>query len=114
MKKTTLATLKAWLRRNHENLAVRVDSSFNGMIDCTEWHRNAQWRKHPGGVDMDDRHTLGIQGLWLVGNSRDSIEEFASDGFAGFTVSNACGSVVVAKPPENWTITTNTKQYDHR
>ena len=41
-------------------------------------------------------NNLGVGGVWLVGQSRDRVQAFESDGLRGFYVYNCCGSWTVA------------------
>lgn len=96
MKKPTLATLKAFIRKNEANLFIRVKSQFDGMTDGTEYLSSPKFtpaseHKTEWAESCKD-HTLGFQGLWLVKQSRDYITEIKEDGFIGFHVYNCCGS----------------------
>lgn len=105
MKKATLSTLKSFVRKNHSNLMIRCDSSFDGMTDCVEHSRNPQFRPIKP-IENEHRafkvaegsfdNTLGISGVWLVGSSRDYIKPYSSEGMFGYEVYNSCGSFVVA------------------
>ena len=97
MKKTTLATIKSFIRKNKDNLFIQVESSFCGMSDMVEQNDNATFHAVDGAaVDFDDKHTLGITGFWLVNQSRDSFTPFDDGEFVGYVVYNACGSTVIA------------------
>jgi len=97
MSKPTLATLKSFVRKNDGKLLLKVSSKFDGMTDCVEHvsdtfttAEKTEWsEKHTS-------HTLGYQGVWLVGQSRDYISPINSNGLVGFHVFNACGSFDVA------------------
>ena len=95
-KKPTLATLKSFIRKNLGNLWIRVNSSFDGMTDCVQQCKGAQFAP----AAMDDGncrgHNLGIRGLWLVLGSRYSIRPIKSGEFEGFEVYNCCGSCTIA------------------
>lgn len=93
-KKITLATLKAFARRNKESLFVRVDMSFSGMTDCVEAVKDSFKRvelKEPGNY-----WRAGIEGLYLVGRSNDYFTLFDEGAFFGIEVYNCCGSSVLA------------------
>lgn len=105
MKKPTLATLKAFIRKNHSNLMIRCDPSFDGMIDGTSYNHEAKFspikkldRSHMAFKSAEGSfdNTLGISGVWLVGSSRDHITGYSKDGMFGYEVYNCCGSFVVA------------------
>jgi hypothetical protein len=99
-KKPTLATLKAFIRKNEKALYIRPISAFDGSTDGTEYVKTPQFKpahEHQtefAAVCMD--HTLGYQGLWLVKQSRDYITQFNENGFTGYHVYNCCGSCDIA------------------
>ena len=93
-KKITLATFKSFIKKNRENLLVRVSSDFDGMQDCVVANRDAKFK--PAVACGNENNTLGISGVWLVGSSRDYFTEFEVPGYKGFRVSNCCGSFAVA------------------
>lgn len=105
MKKPTLATLKSFIRKNEGKLFIKCESSFDGMTDCVEQLNNPQYRpatkyenrsvfKQPD--EVSNQNTLGYNGVWLVGSSRDYIKQITEDGFTGFNVYNCCGSFSIA------------------
>ena len=91
--KPTLATLKSFVRKNEGALLIKVGSSFNGMSDMVEQVEDSY---HPAEkTDWSQghtEHTLGYQGVWLVGSSRDWISPIDANGLKGFHVYNCCGS----------------------
>jgi hypothetical protein len=93
MAKITKATFKSFIKKN-ENLHIRTFSEFDGMVDgCVAIDTGFK------PITMSDRpHTnnLGIQGVWLVGQSRDYFREYNKDGYKGIEVSNCCGNFVIA------------------
>ncbi len=95
-KKITLATLKAFAKRNAKKLFVRGDSDFSGMSDMVEFDRNAKFKPTTFEPDNDGYYTTGIQGVYTVGGSRNSLSLFDEDGFFGIRVYNCCGSSVLA------------------
>lgn len=91
MTKATRATVKAFIRKNPDTLLIYIKRRFDGMIDgCADTGdtgfspalRTSDWIEN----------TLGIQGAWFVGSSRDYITRFDKDGIEGFEISNCCGS----------------------
>ena len=87
----TLSGLKAFIRKNKDNLYVKQTSDFNGMTDSVETCENATFVKvQPNEIDFNSKNTLGINGLWLVGNSRDSIT--FNEESNTYRVYNSCGS----------------------
>jgi hypothetical protein len=99
-KKITLATFKSFVRKNADNLMVKNKSSFDGMTDCVEHNANAEFRPaRPSDWSIKfPKNTLGIQGIYLVGSSRDYFSPFNEYGMKGISVYNCCGSFVVAIP----------------
>jgi len=95
MKKVTRATFESFINKNRENLTICNKSSFSGMTDGIERNPDASFlMARTTGRDLN--HTLGIQGIWLVGQSRDWFEKFETEEMIGFSVSNCCGSFEVA------------------
>jgi hypothetical protein len=99
--KTTLATIKSFVKRNENNLFINVKSSFDGMTDCCQPCKDgfAPVEKRKNGVFIDhdiDKRTLGINGAWFVGSSRDYFNEFENLLFKGYEISNCCGSFILA------------------
>ena len=97
-KRTTLATFKKFLRQNQGNLFINNQSDFDGMTDCvTECKgnmRKVEYAEHAN--EYARPNTLGIKGVWLVGDSRDYFDTFEDDVFVGIRCSNSCGSWSVA------------------
>ncbi len=94
-KKTTLATIKAFVRRNASGLYVRTTSSFDGMTDCVQSVKG-EFRKVESLEASHKSNTLGIQGAWFVGGSRDYFDAYDENGFKGYRVYNSCGSFILA------------------
>ena len=88
-KKITIATVKAFARKNAENLFIKEESSFNGMTDCVESVK-MKFKK----VALID--AFGLKGVYLVGSSSDYIEPFENETLKGFRVWNCCGSGIIA------------------
>jgi hypothetical protein len=94
MTKITLATLKSFIRKNKNNLYVQVVSDFKSMVDMVtpvkdDFRLATQNEKQ-------NEHTLGISGLWLVGQSRDYITAYEDENFKGYEIYNSCGSSILA------------------
>jgi hypothetical protein len=100
-KKITRATVKAFIKKNRENLYIRQDSRLDGMIDGIEM-LNGGFEK----AERDDRkyhelNTLRVKNLWLAGNSRDYFRFYADGKFTGIEYTNCCASGVLAIKGEN-------------
>ena len=89
-KKITLSTLKAFAKRNENNLFVKEVSSFDGMTDGVERNRNPKWIK----VELSKAY--GHDGVWLVGSSRDYFNLYEDDKYIGIEVYNCCGTGILA------------------
>ena len=94
-KKITLATLKAFARRNKDRLFFKMVSDFDGMVDCVMPNKNAAFRpteiSGSGGY-----YKTGIQGIYTVGSGRDYFKEYEDETFYGISVSNSCGETILA------------------
>lgn len=79
-------------------MAMPIIRAFNSdMTDCVQNCDNSRFRPAtPSDIRNDAGHTLGIAGVWLVGQSRDYFNSFNSDGFTGIEVYNSCGNFVIA------------------
>lgn len=95
-KKITLATLKAFIRKNAENLYVMQESHFDGMSDCVEYNREKSFTKVDHTKINLDCSSLGIPGAWVVGGSRNWFSAHDTETHTGIHVSNCCGSFTVA------------------
>lgn len=95
MKKITRATFKSFINKNMDNLHIDVRSSFDGMIDGLNWDKEHGFKKAEA-TENHASHTLGISGVWLVGNSRDYFQAYDDGVFSGIAVSNCCGYFTVA------------------
>jgi hypothetical protein len=95
-KKITIATVKAFVRKAKAagTLLVRCDSSFDGMSDCVERNSDAKFFV-PQEVG-DHGNNLGLQGVYFVNGSGNWCKAYDDGTYAGFQVSNCCGSWVVA------------------
>ena len=70
-KKITRATLKKFIKMFENNLYVKQTSAFDGMTDCVQEVFSDFTKVEK--IDLENRYTFGIKGLWLVGQSRDLI-----------------------------------------
>jgi len=97
MKKITRATFKSFITKNMDNLVIDVRSSFDGMIDGLNWNKDHSFKKVEATTDHAS-HTLGVKGVWLVGNSRDYFQAYNDGEFSGIAVSNCCGYFTIVTP----------------
>ncbi len=95
MAKITKATVKSFIRNNISDMYINVRGSFSGMTDGVESCDGGFVR-----VEKTDRHvsnTLGIDGAWFVGQSRDYFAPYEDDnGYKGIAVHNCCGYFEIA------------------
>ena len=101
MKKVTLATFKSFVKKNSDRLYIQTHSKFDGMVDCVMPVEDSFKPAYvnPADVNANDawyRRTLGINGVWIVGESRDCFAEFEKNGYRGIEVYNACGCFSIA------------------
>lgn len=99
MKKITRTTIKSFLKREikNNNLYTKTLSNFDGMTDSVTHLQSSDFHKaDPQDFDLDKKYNFGLAGLWLVGSSRDYFTPYADDTYIGYTISNACGSSIVA------------------
>ena len=95
MSKFTMASVKSFVRKNKGNLKIKVGSTFDGMIDGVSYNRDATFVPVVE-TEQNIKNTLGIQGAWFVGSSRDYVDPIEVDGkLVGFKCFNCCGSFVV-------------------
>ncbi len=99
MKKITRATIKSFINREikNGNLYINNKSSFDGMVDCVMpveggFRKVTECTRH----DNAKQYTLGINGAWFVGQSRDHFTPWADDNFIGYEVYNCCGQFILA------------------
>jgi len=97
-KKITKTTLKSFVAKNRGNLLLLVSQRFDGMVDGVRGTGETVFTPVTA-TAFDYATTLGVDGLWLVGGSRNYFSAFENDEFVGFSVVNCCGkaTLVVAK-----------------
>lgn len=93
-KKITLATVKSFVKKNADKLAINVKSKFDSMTDGCETVKSGFMpaEKSEKFIDM----TMGIKGAWFVGDSRDYFTPFEDEQRVGISVSNCCGAFILA------------------
>lgn len=94
MSKITMATIKSFIRKNEGKLLIRCLSDFDGMTDCVQPHSGPR-EFHPA-QPGEHSNSLGVQGAWFVGGSRNNLSPLNENGFIGFHVYNCCGSFDLA------------------
>lgn len=115
-KKITMATIKAFIKKNRSKLFIKCLSGFDGNADGVrecEDHGFSPALEPDEGCNHSNRH--GIHGAWFVGRSRDYFTAYSEGGWIGYEVSNCCGSFVLAicDPTLNATVRTGTEGPRH-
>ena len=88
MKKFTTATLKSILK--NKTCSIKVRGSFDGMTDGIEYAKDPGYREiDKASVNFENKYTLGVIGLWLVGSSRDSFRMISDN---EVRIDNCCGT----------------------
>lgn len=103
-RKITVATVKAFIRRNRHRLLVNTRSTFDGMQDMVVANDRQGWAPAEVATQYDEKtgefvpvnedspRSLGLQGIWFVGDSGDRCQRVEKDGVHGYEVNNCCGS----------------------
>lgn len=92
----SITTIKTFIKANSENLYIKTQSKFNGMIDGLEYVKDG-FEKAELCQDHIE-YTLGVKGAWFVGSSRDWKEPFENETMKGYRIVNCCGSFILATP----------------
>lgn len=100
-KKATIATVKSFIRKNVDIAFINVKSSFDGMTDGVEdlnggFRPLAAARKGGSATDHNSNPSLGFNGVWFVGGSRNWVAPYENDNMQGYEVSNCCGKWIIA------------------
>ena len=96
-KRVTLATVKAFVRRNKGSLYIKAEASFDGMTDCVQRTDGAVFRKITKPIDIEAHgNTFGISGAWFVKGGGDYFRPYDKEGFKGHYVYNCCGRFTLA------------------
>jgi len=95
MAKITKATLKSFIKKNQGKLYISNKSSFDGMYDYVMPSGDNSFTLSMA-AGYPNENNLGIQGVWLVGGSRNSFLEVTVGGFKGINVYNCCGEFTLA------------------
>jgi len=95
MKKITKTTIKSFIKNNLDNLYIKNNNSFDGMVDGVTECKNRAFKKAEKS-EKHNEHRLGIEGAWFVGSSRDYFSAYEYNGFKGYEISNCCGNFILA------------------
>lgn len=91
-KKITLSTLKSFLKRNKNDLHLKIHSRFNGMIDGLEHFKDDFEPAEE--TEYNTYYTLGIKGLYVI-PGRSYFNVFRDKNYIGITVWNSCGKQTI-------------------
>ena len=94
MKKITLATVKSWIKKNHGNIYIQIKNDFCGYNDCVIANKEPTWELASHNQNVND-NTLGINGAWVVKQSRDSLNAYDDNQYQGFYIYNCTGSFYI-------------------
>lgn len=95
--KITKATFKSFIRKNANRLFIKNLSDFDPMVDGVRQCDDNGFRSVTiDAAKANSSHTLGIAGVWLVGQSRDYFNPYSKNGFEGIEVYNSCGNFILA------------------
>ena len=96
MKKATMTTVKAFIRKAGDSLMIMNITAFDSMTDCVSGCGSREFRNAECDGNAVDGPTKGINGAWFVGSGRDYVSPFFEGGKSGFEISNCCGRFVLA------------------
>lgn len=95
MSKPTIASVKAFIRKNKDALLIKVRMRFDGMTDCVEPTGAVAFEKAQLTTDFVE-NTLGVKGAWIVRGGRDSVVPYNDGQRVGYEVWNCCGTFILA------------------
>lgn len=90
-----MATIKSWVKKSSGKIYIKNESSFDGMVDCVMPVRDSSFQL-ANNTERNIENTLGINGAWFVRQSDDFLKEYENDVYKGYSVSNCCGSFILA------------------
>ena len=64
-KRITLATIKAFAKKNKDNLIIKETDRFDGMVDCVMPVSNPTVKKTSFVDGRTDKNDKGIEGAWF-------------------------------------------------
>lgn len=85
--------LKRFVHINRGNLFVNVLSEYDGMTDgMRDVADGFIAARHAPCAD----NTLEVNGIWIVGRSRDFVDDYDDGKYIGYIVCNSCARFIVA------------------
>ncbi len=94
MARTTLATIKSFIKKNADNLYIKKLNSFDGMCDGISDRSAHPFTQVAVNPELADRR-LGIAGAWFTPGG-NLFTPYDDGVFKGFDVYNCCGNFVIA------------------
>lgn len=95
MKKFTLASAKAFIKKNRSNLLIKVKSKFDGMTDGIDYVTDAKFVPITSAQFIGENN-LGISGVWFTHSGNSFYPMQKEDGtVVGFECYNCCGSFIL-------------------
>jgi len=89
----TKATFKSYVKKHKENLFINVTSKFDPMHDsCMQQYNGFIKATHD--CKMIE-NSLGVNGIYLVEDSKNYFSFYEDDFFTGIKVYNCCGSFII-------------------
>jgi hypothetical protein len=96
MRKTTLATVKSFIRKNFAGDNLWIKPLTNSIMDEGTYSIKADFKKVLS-INPENPHTQGIEGLWFVGVSGNYFNAYNDGTYEGYEVYNCCGSCLLVK-----------------
>ncbi len=93
-KRITKATIKAFIKKNANQLYLQKKSSYDGM--CDGWSDRAAhpFQRVSVGSGTHDKQ-LGIDGVWFT-TTGNLFQEYNDGVYVGYNVYNCCGEFNIA------------------
>lgn len=97
-KKLTIATVKAFIRKNLSKLLIEVRYDFDGMSDCVHSTGSKGFVPASASSNPHEKYNMGINGVWFT-SGRNGVNRVETATHIGYEVGNSCGlwTVAVAK-----------------
>lgn len=92
--KITKAQLKSIIIHNIDNIYIKVKSDFNGYTDCVEAVEDSFNKVNPDKINLKEKNTYGINGLWLADGAGDN-RIYYNTAKNEIYIYNCCGSQII-------------------
>lgn len=87
-KKITIATVKSFIRKNFNNLYIKIINEFDSMIDGTSYNYNSEFKK----VSQNIEYYFNL----FSNSTKNYCEKFENNEFIGYEVGNCCYDFIIA------------------